>query len=673
MRKVFSFLVYLLPILPLALFPLLNSLFFHLDYREILGLFCFYLFIFFLGLVVFPFMSLLFPRHPDGAYGASRILGLVLFSYILWSFSAFFDVPLVHWNIWGVLIFLSFLFIVTIFVRDDALLFVKHKSDLIIVETLFSFLFFAFLIQYSYHPEAYGGEKSMDFSLLSYFTRLEYLPPHDPWAQGSILRYYYWGYFIFAQLLKGAGLVPHVGYLVAMASLPALMAGGCYSLILSVVRRRALAFWGALTIVLACNYQSLINFFTKANLDFSYFWSATRVFKTDLFAEFPSWSFSFLDLHPHVMAYPFVILALIFVWRLFEAHGKANFLFCLLGGLSLGLLVVTNLWDYLMLGLLLAIVTLFHFRRLIIPVIGTVFISLLLYLPITIRMLAGREGGSSLSLERMNFNGPIQFLAHQGQWWFFLVWTLLFALGFYLVKRHKPRMEFGLKSFLLMFALSLTLVLFSNYFILIDKINTLFKLNTAVWVFMGLGSFFLLRRFVYFRKNWSFLFYLPLVVFSLVLIWGTVANVKALASFKGALWPRPTLDVSAFVNAETPELGQAIAKLNEEVQGDKNFLEPYGKTYDFESNKLSVFTGLSSYLVWPGQHVNQRGLSWADIELRKKEVDSFYQNKLAEDSCVFLKKKKIHYLFWTEGELELKCVEPWFKSTELRIYKRLEY
>ena len=303
-------LIYILPILPLVLFPVFNFIFFHLDSGASFALLSNYFLVFFLGVLTFPLMNYLFPKLPDHGYGASRVLGVVLFSYLIWGIGSFFDLALGAWVRVVALLILALGFIFLI--RANKQLFVKSKKDIILVETLFSVFFILFLVQFSFHPEAFGGEKSMDFSLLSYFTRLEYLPPNDPWAHDSILRYYYWGYFLFAQILKSVGLVPKVGYLVAMATLPSLMVASLYSLFLSVSRHRLFSLWASVTLVLASNAQSVINLFTKNNIDFSYFWSATRVFKNDLFAEFPSWSFSFLDLHPHVMAYPFVILCLLF-------------------------------------------------------------------------------------------------------------------------------------------------------------------------------------------------------------------------------------------------------------------------------------------------------------------------------------------------------------------------
>jgi len=658
-----------LPFIPFIIFPFLNALFFHLEFKEILGLYSYYLLLFFLGLVVYPFMSLFFPHHPDGAYGASRIFGLVLFSYLLWSVTAFFNMPLLHLNILGVLIFLCFIFVAVIFIHDDALLFVKHKKDLIIVETLFSFLFFFFLIQFSMHPEAYGGEKAMDFSLLSYFTRLEYLPPHDPWAQGSLLRYYYWGYFLFSELLKGAGLIPKVGYLVAMASIGPLMAVACYSFLLGILRRRFLALWGALSIVLACNYQSLINLFTKRPLDFSYFWSATRVFKMGLFAEFPSWSFTFLDLHPHVMAYPFVILALLFIWRFFETRFVFNFSFCFFAGISLGVLAVTNFWDFLIVYFLFGMIVLFNFRRAILPSLLTFFISIIFYLPISFVMLVGREGGSFLSFEKDSYNGLFEFLSHQGQWWFFIGWAFILGFVFYIFKKRMPKIDYGFKSFLLLLGASFALMIFSNYFILVDKINSIFKMNTTVWVLMGLGSFAILRKFSFMKFKYRVLFFSPLLIFTFVLLAGNMANISALSSFTQSSRPRPLLEATAFLKTNSFDYALAIEKMNTEVIGDKNILEPYGKTYDFESNKLSIYTGLSSYLVWPGQHVNQRGLSWKEIETRKAEVDSFYQTIAESTDCTFLKAKRIDFVEWTGEALTSKCLKIWFEGKNLKIYK----
>ena len=189
---------------------------------------------------------------------------------------------------------------------------------------------------------------------------------------------------------------------------------------------------------------------------------------------------------------------------------------------------------------------------------------------------------------------------------------------------------------------------------------------------MGLGSFFLLRRFVFWRPRWRLAFFLPLILFSLLLLVGSVANVVAMANYRHAPWNRPILSATDFLNKESPAWGNLISQLNEKIHTPLGLLEPYGTTYDFDSNKVSIYTGLPSYLVWAGQHVNQRGLSWPLIDKRKKEIDDIYKGTNDDKLCPFLKEQNLSFIVWQSGELTQPCLKLWYDSGNVKLYQRQE-
>jgi YYY domain-containing protein len=100
-----------------------------------------------------------------------------------------------------------------------------------------------------------------------------------------------------------------------------------------------------------------------------WWWTAARVindrdlngksiYDDGLIDEFPAFSFVIGDMHPHVMALPFLIAALVVVLETllrgggaFEESKFERWSFILFGSLSLGSLVFLNTWDILILGM----------------------------------------------------------------------------------------------------------------------------------------------------------------------------------------------------------------------------------------------------------------------------------------------------------------------------------
>ncbi len=120
---------------------------------------------------------------------------------------------------------------------------------------------------------------------------------------------------------------------------------------------------------------------SDATLEGYDFWSPSRVIPHTI-NEFPYWSFTYADLHPHMIGIPFSLLFVALVLTVLHSY-NINWLQywrygILLGGgmaFTLGVLAVVNLWDlptYLGLGILTVAVAIYRRRgRLqIVPVVG---------------------------------------------------------------------------------------------------------------------------------------------------------------------------------------------------------------------------------------------------------------------------------------------------------------
>ncbi len=349
-----------------------------------------------IGLLAFPIAFLLADRLPDRGYTLCKILGLLLAAYVLWLLGLTGAVLAVPLTIAVILLGGAYLF---------GRLYYRHWSELesfikanwrymLLVEGIFLTFFLAWAFFISEAPAINHTEKPMDFAFLTSILQSSSYPPEDPWLSGFSISYYYFGHFIMALPMKLAGISSNIGYNLAVATLPALVAAASFGLAYNLIRLAGGSFRASvlcgmaapLLITIAGNLQGglellqVVGFgsqefwqwvgikgMTGADSDGLFpdntwwWWRATRVIDTlsdgssldYTITEFPFFSFLLGDLHSHVLNLPFLLLTLSLSLNLFrspEATGpgwalRRPWRFGALA-LSLGALSFINSWDF---------------------------------------------------------------------------------------------------------------------------------------------------------------------------------------------------------------------------------------------------------------------------------------------------------------------------------------
>ena len=67
-------------------------------------------------------------------------------------------------------------------------------------------------------PDISHTEKPMDLMMLNAVTSDPNAPPTDLWLSGFPIAYYYFGYWMFGGIAQMAGVVPHVAFNLALAT-----------------------------------------------------------------------------------------------------------------------------------------------------------------------------------------------------------------------------------------------------------------------------------------------------------------------------------------------------------------------------------------------------------------------------------------------------------------------
>ncbi|MCY4435747.1 MAG: DUF2298 domain-containing protein [Chloroflexi bacterium] len=367
-----------------------------------------------LGWITWPLLWRIFPMVPDRGYLLAKSIGLLFSAYIPWLLVSN-GLPATGRA--GTLLAIAVIGLASAWVLSRTWkrfihFLKKQRAEILIGEAVFTGVFVFFLWVRLTNPDLwhqhYGGEKPMDFAHVNALIKAGAYPPYDPWFAGGYVNYYYMGHQVFSSLIRLLGIVPSVAYNLVVPLIAALLAANVYTFGTTVWRHatrgmRLLAGVGGIVFVaLLGNLEAALQWFRKlAAIDtpdhlptggawlgqtlvnllrgepppgFDY-WLSTRLIEGAIH-EFPFFSFLYGDLHPHVLALPFtmvapvVALALVLSYRnrpAYEAQitgpAPVNWLrpllrfptlpLLLLGGFVLGFLRTANTWDYPTYALLL--------------------------------------------------------------------------------------------------------------------------------------------------------------------------------------------------------------------------------------------------------------------------------------------------------------------------------
>ncbi len=331
-------------------------------------------------LAVMPFAFTMFRAMPDKGWLWARPLGLLCVSWVTWIIVSLgvaeFGILSV---VAGLILVMSASFVWGFRIRRDLLAFVRLRwRRVVFFEVLFLSAFVAFLFIRMSNPDLWhtwrGGEKPLDFAYLNAVTRSSVIPPYDPWFSGGYLNYYYYGQFMFAWLIRLTGIESSIAYNLAIPTVFAFTVGGAFSLgyglawtILRAIGRGfalggkgliMVGLFSVLLIAIAGNVDGFVQavgiLFGNIGTGFDY-WRSSRLISLNPpsyeITEFPFFSFLYGDLHAHMIAIPFAILATGLAIGVYASYTTGRSWWRLLPmlavlGLAIGALRALNTWDF---------------------------------------------------------------------------------------------------------------------------------------------------------------------------------------------------------------------------------------------------------------------------------------------------------------------------------------
>jgi YYY domain-containing protein len=579
-------------------------------------------------------------------------------------------------------------------------------------EAVFAVAFAAMALLIAYAPDVWNTEKPMDAMLMTAIQASDSFPPQDAWMAGETVNYYYLGHLLLALPAHALSLEPSVAYNLAVAALFALSASAAFTLAgtlwAAALARGVRAAGGpvgaglaavALLLVLG-NLAGAREWLRADDPPGGYDWFSVSRVIPDTINEIPSFSFTLGDLHAHVLAVPFTLLALGFALQVALDGPRGDLAFravaeALAAGLAVGALYAINSWSYpVAAGLLIGAVVLWARQpearaRRPFAAVWTVLVLLagfVLVLPFWLGFDPAARGIGWVGERR----GFADWFADMGLVYGVLGWALVAAYaGRLLAARRRTRIAAwgGVGA---AFVLSLLApVDLAGVALLLAALAI--ALHAALWsrleaperflwlLIAGAAACVLAPELVYVRDEFddsdlfrmNTVFKLGSQAFLLAAIaaacalpwagrwlprraWAGWAGVMAVLLLLGLVFPyagnwarrdgfsrSPTLDGLGWLRASAPGDVGAIEWLRANAPGDAVLLEAAGPDYSgFGHARMSTFTGRPAVIGWAG-HEQQ----WKhDPGRRADDVRAMYTATSAAEARPLLARYGVRYV-----------------------------
>ncbi|MBM3208796.1 hypothetical protein FJZ40_00685 [Candidatus Shapirobacteria bacterium] len=672
---------------------------------------------FLLGIISLPVTLKIFGKFWDLGYALSKIIGVLLVSYVVWLTGSLNILPFSRETIlvaiagWAVfnLVLLKATWLHG-YIATRLKIFVGEEILFLVCLTFWAFI-------RGFAPDIFGLEKFMDFGFVNSILRTEFFPPADMWFAGGTINYYYFGHFVTALLTKLSGIDSAITYNLQLATLFALAFTAAFSLGANLLHHfskgelRRIIFGGLLSaflLTLGGNFHTIV-YVLKNGASHYWYPDATRYIgynpptSDKTIHEFPIYSFVVSDLHGHVSDIPFVLLFLSLTFSLlislrpkdnFKDLLKSSFPHVLLSSALLGIMYMTNSWDFpiysLVLGLSLLYLNYRQFGLTYQAIVRTglfsfcyLLFAILFSLPFHFHFSQMAKG---IGLVRSS-TPFYQLLVLWGFPWLINASFIVFLFSDKIKEFLKPEIVIknlasflGVKIGLAKTKLSainlsasdvfvLILILVSTLLIVLPEIlyvkdiyipeyhraNTMFKLTYQAFMMYSVAAGYIIVRILSSTKkgqNRSLLFTCHaarrafyLITFTFVMIYPYFA----IKSYYGSLKNYQGLYGLNFLKQNSPDNFAAVLWFNQNVPGQPVILEAAGDSYT-DYNQISMATGLPTIEGWLVHEWLWRG-SFDEPGKRAGQVSQIYEGT-SEQARALLDQYQVKYII--VGDLERK-------------------
>ena len=657
-----------------------------------------------IGTAAFPIVSMVCKDISDRGYCISKIAGILILSYLAWLLSY----PLSFSRV-TVLIALAILCALSLLCIIYGKSEMHVRRDVIIRnEIVFFAAFIVFLAIRVYSPEITDfGEKFMDIAFLNAVMRSSQFPPYDPWFSGGLLDfYYYFGYLTVAVPSKISGISTAITYNLGLVTFAALAANAAFGIGYDLTKKIRYGISTMIFVAFIANAHiifdmaaRLLNLRTGSHEHIFGLWASTRIIP-DTINEFPYFSFTFGDLHPHVVSIPFQLLLLVLMLNIHKSDGSGMRIYgkgavrilagTILSALALGVLFPVNAWDYptyLIIFASIVLVQQYHaasLKNALTPIATVAIMSILLFAPFYMDFQGTGASGIGIVHQKTLLINFVEIFAL----FLFLIFSFLFLhsdldrryvvalipiaalsliffqtlivtipltlLCIYLLFHEDEKSD---RFVMVLVLIGSLLAIFCEIFYLDDhlgapneRMNTVFKLYLQIWILWGIASGYYLYRSISLLKHRSSRNKMLWIVVFCILFASSGMCSLTITAERISLDHNPlSLDGTEYLNLSDRGEYQAISWIRREVAGTPVILEaPGGNSYSTDS-RVSAFTGLPTLIGW-GRHEIMWGRGWDEIGQRVKDADTIYNTHDVPLAIDLLNRYNVSYIYIGSAE-----------------------
>ncbi len=656
-----------------------------------------------LGLAATPLAAVAFARLPGRGVAFAKPLGLLLATWLVWIAGSLAVVRpgLGAWIAAAALLVVAGA--LAWWRRRPPLWQGFTRACLLWSEGLGVLAFAGMAVLVAYSPDVWQTEKPMDMAFINAAGNADAFPPDDPWMAGEKLNYYYLGHLMAAGLVKLSGVAPDVGYNLAVAAFFAFSVVAAFGLSAALAGRVVAGLWGVALCVVAGTIGSGLHLVEHGGPLRSYDWfGASRVIEGTI-NEFPAFSFTLADLHGHVMAIPFSLLALGFGLQMAvagptqERRGPAT-LELALAAIAIGTLYAINAWSFPVIAGLFLLGVLVRLReplsvrerlRTLTWGAAALLLAVLAVLPFLLTYHAAADG-----LGRVTQRAPLDTwasdhgaiygllaflvataygirLASSAHPWRTAAWSAaaaifagsllvadnlagvaaLIALGWVAVHAAFVRPAPAVERFAwVLIGGGLLCLLIPEVVYVKDsfdgsalyRMNTVFKLGYQAWLLLAIaGSATIVWSWGWLGRRARLVPFAWALPLLALLALAAVYPVAGTYARKSGFSHSPHLGGLAWLAAAAPGDPPAIEWLRDHAPRGSVVLESVGDDYSaFGHARISTFTGLPTVMGWTGHE-----LQWAhDPGTRRADVDRLYETPDAAVARPLLERYGVRYV-----------------------------
>ncbi len=670
----------------------------------LIDIFIWWLILLLIGVILLPIGVRIFSSFQDKGYLFTKVLGLAVLSYLVFVLA---NMRLLPFHRFTILLMAAVVMIAEcvwlLCSRQAALRFgetLRNRNfwvHVAIEEVVFMLTLLVWAYLRSRTPALDHTEMFMDHGFVKSILNADYLPAADMWYAGGTINYYYYGQYVTAFLCRLSGRSSGVGYNLMMATLFALtfvlsfsiayqllcmkqeirrsfaVIGGILSALVVTLSGNAHAFLYAIIFPLL-NRLGLMEYSFGHDIDRYWYPDATRYIhcfegSTDgTITEFPLYSFVLSDLHAHVVDIVFVLLFLALLIQFISTTGeqkqkltewlKSMAPMLLLLGLLLGIMAMTNYWDFAIYMVVFVFFAMYQawkryrswkqpalYMDAALLIVCVFLLGKLVMLPFTLSFEQIHVG-----LAFAKDHSPInEYLV---LWGIPLAWVILF--GSYVYHRWKQGelkpadIIVGIYSICAVGLIAAPEVLYiEDIYSNAPRCNTMFKFTYEAFILFGLITGYIMVNTLCKCKNvlGNILLIVLLLLppfcypyYAIHEVYFTGENAKA-------------LDGLAYIAKKDAKEYTAIEWIDENVAKDAVILEVNALSYT-EGDRLSMATGRPTVQGWWTHEMLWRNLSSDDLNVRIADIREIYEGMELMKTEELIEQYGIDYIYIGTRECE---------------------